>query len=341
MISFEKFLNWAESRFGDVKVRNKEIKINSIFCEDYKHHLYCNPSGGKNNLPYGAYRCWKTDRTGSLVSLVMIVDKCSFEEALETLDSTDLNLYVLQEKIENLFSKNNVIIEQNVKKKIDFPPFTYKISELNENDIWRTDAEIYLSSRKLPIDKFYICTQGDYKNRIVIPYYLNNELVYWNARLLQDKKNSPKYLGPDKSCGIGKSDVIYFPKPIYNKSKLYITEGELDAESISISGLDSAAIGGKSLEEKQIEFLRGYIPVLCFDTDNKKIDAGGEALLKIALTLKSKGFSDIFFVRPPLKFKDWNKMLVETNPKIVNNYILLNEKPFDDTTELKLKLNKM
>ncbi len=66
-ISFEKFLAWAETRFGDVSVKGNEIRINSPFAEDYKKHLWANPYGGKKGAerPYGVYRLlrrWKLRR---------------------------------------------------------------------------------------------------------------------------------------------------------------------------------------------------------------------------------------------------------------------------------------
>lgn len=347
MISYDKFLNWAEKRFGDVKISGNEIKINSIFCDDYKYHLWCNPTGGKKELPYGAYRCWKTDKTGSLISLVMKVDNCSFDEALDQLDAVDLNLLTLNKKIEELFVFNKV--EKVSFEKIKFPEGTYKILELNEDNLWRTDAEIYLKKRKMPIDNFYICTKDSkredgvlmpYKNRIIIPYYdQNNNLIYWNARLINENNKIPKYLGPHKDCGVGKSDVIYFPSYPIKKQKLYITEGEIDAYSIFLSGLYSAALGGKSIEEKQIELIRGYIPVLCFDTDDKEIDAGGNAIIAVGDMLKSKGFEEVYYVRPPKRFKDWNKMHVETSEKILKYYILKNEKEYTNSTKLELNIN--
>ena len=339
MISYERFLEWAEKRFGDVKASSKEIRINSIFTEDYKYHMSCNPSGGKKNLPYGVYHCWKTNKGGSLVSLVMLVDKCSFDEALDTLDAIDLNFENLKDQVDNLFNTKKEIKE--IIKTIELPNYTYKITELNDNNLWRTDSEIYLNNRKIPYDEFYICTNGDYKNRIIIPYFdENGVMIYWNSRLMIENKKSPKYLGPDKACGIGKSDVVYFPRHYKNNKnlKLYITEGEFDAYSLYLSGPASCALGGKSIEEKQIEMIRGFIPVLCFDTDNKKIDAGGDAMIKIGEMLKSKGFDKIYYVRPPLKYKDWNKMLVETNERIVNYYVIKNEIEFTDSTKIELKL---
>ena len=76
-IDFDTFVNWAENRFDKIQVKGKEVCLNSIFAEnDSKFHLWCNPYGGKHERTFGVFHCWKTDRKGSLVSLVMEVDKC-------------------------------------------------------------------------------------------------------------------------------------------------------------------------------------------------------------------------------------------------------------------------
>lgn len=349
-IDFNKFLQWAESRFGDVVVKGEEIMINSIYVEDYKHHLSCNPSGGKKKFPNGVYKCWKSfesnpQATGSLVSLVMQVDNCSYDEALDRLGAIDVSLRSLERKLEQFFSDQE-------KQKIDqtpdnpglaLPENTSWITDLPEGSFWREEAEYYLNNRKLPPSDYMICTGGDCKNRVIIPYYdQNQKLIYWNGRFLEESKNISKYRGPHKDCGVGKGDVIYMPDgwPPAG-SKIYITEGEFDSKSISISGLFSCAIGGKSIEEKQIEMLRPYIPVLCFDTDDKAIDAGGNALLHIGNKLKSKGFSEVYYVRPPKQFKDWNKMLVDVGPKVINVYIKQNIKQYSNSTSLELTLKRI
>ncbi len=174
----------------------------------------------------------------------------------------------------------------------------------------------------------FICTSGRYKNRILIPYYdKNNNLVYYNGRYIGDPGKNLRYLGPPKELGIGKGDVIYVQKWPNKNEKIYITEGEFDAMSLYQSGFYSAALGGKSLTDRQIDMISDYTPVLCLDADK----AGGEALLKIANTLLSKGFSKVFYVRPCKEFKDWNGLLIEKGEKILKHYVLKQEKEYENT----------
>ena len=342
MISFDKFRNWAETRFGDIIVKGDEIKINSIFETDYKHHMWCNPTGGKVDCANGVYHCWKSGKSGSLVSLVQKVDKCSYEEALERLGGVDADLIDLERRLEQFFAFKNKE-PKTIVGDAKFPESTIPIKSLSSGNFWRVEAEAYLENRKLDPDEYLICIEGEYKNRIIIPYYdQEGKLIYWNARFMNDSKLVAKYLGPKvETFGVGKEDVIYMASGWPQAGKeVYITEGEFDAKSLYISGSYAAAIGGKAIGDKQVEMLRPYIPVLAFDADSGTKDAGGTALVDIGNKLKQKGFDEVFFARPPKKYKDWNKMLVEVGPKIIQAYLGSCKKPYTIDTGIELSLNR-
>jgi DNA primase len=332
-IDFDIFLDWAESRFKDVVVKGEEIKLNSIFCEDYKHHMWCNPSGGKNQSPYGVFHCWKTDNKGSLISLVMQVDKCSFEDALDILNKTNSKIEDLERKVSEIFEKriSNKILEIE-KAKIELPNSTYSFDDLPSNNNYKRRAEEYLAKRKISSKGLFICTSGEYRNRIIIPYYnKNGDLIYYNGRYLGE--SNLRYLGPPKSLGIGKGDVLYVPEWPKEKEKIYLTEGEFDALSVKQCGLYSAAFGGKNLSESQIEIIKDYAPVLCLDADK----AGAEALIAMGDSLLQKGFNEIYYVRAPKEYKDWNGILQEEGEKILKFYIKNNERKYDFLTSVQLK----
>lgn len=345
-IDFDKFLAWAESRFDNIIVKDNEIKINSIFCEDYKHHLWCNPSGGKNKYPHGVYHCWKTDQKGSLVNLVMQFDKCSYEDALDILDGADIELNELEKKVQEIFDQKTIEPKSDQKeiKSLEIPPNCYLFSDLPSSNYIRKYASDYLKNRKIPEDNLYVCTQGRYKNRIVIPYYdRQGNLIYYNGRYIGNEGTNLRYLGPPKELGIGKSDVLFVPEWPEKQEKIYITEGEFDAISLSICGFKSVALGGKVLSEKQFSMIKDQVPVLSFDSD----DAGSDALVKIANFLLSKGITNIYYVRPCKEFKDWNGMLVNKCENVIKNYIKLQEKKYNsnpaigDWESLKINMGKI
>ncbi len=329
-IDFDSFLQWCESRFYDVQVSGNEIKINSIFKEnDQDHKLWCNPYGGKKGVELGVYHCWKTNRSGTLAGLVMEVDSCSFKEALDVLGGNQFSLDDLHQRVEELFAKEQTE-EPKSEINLELPHSSYLISSLPAGNPFRQRAEKYLSGRKIPIDGLLVATSGEYRNRIIIPYYdADKKLIYFNCRAMGDE--IPKYKGPPKTIGIGKGDVIFMPKWPSKGSKLYLTEGEFDAMALSICGLFSAALGGKNLSDYQLEILRDYDIVLSLDTD----DYGKKAIMIIGETLLHNGFK-VNYVRPPEGYKDWNALLEQYNSDVVQGYIKNNEKPFNENTLLYL-----
>ncbi|MCK9459684.1 MAG: toprim domain-containing protein [Proteobacteria bacterium] len=338
-ISADKFIDWAESRFDSVLVHGNEVKLNSIFTDDTHHKLWCNTNGGKKGQP-PCFQCWKTGNKGSLISLVCLVDNCDYETALEALGGENIVLLNLERKLKEFFDNKNKKPEEEQEEEVSntlaLPPFSSLITELPVYNFHRVQAEVYLFDRRLPIEGLYVTTGGgQYRQRVVIPYYdRNGILIYFNARYIGKLPNVNKYLGPDKKTGVGKEDVIYMPKWPSFGSKVYLTEGEFDALSIWQSGkgeLYAGAFGGKNLSEKQVEMIRHYLPVLCLDTDK----AGKSGLTKMAMILRSKGLTPTF-VRPPAIYKDWNAMLQKIGSEALVFYIRSKEKPLDDAALMRL-----
>lgn len=331
-IDYDKFVEWAESRFGHVVLSGSEVKVNSIFCEDRKHHLWCSPSGGKKNNENGVYHCWKSESKGSLVGLVMLVDGCSYEEALRTLDASPSGgIADLERRVEEMFAEKTPPasdLASNSHPPLSLPSECYYFEDLPSGNGFRVRAEEYLRSRSIPSDGLMVCTSGRYKNRILIPYRNRvGALIYYNARLVGESGSSLRYLGPPKEMGVGKGDVLYcrrWPPP---GSKVYITEGEFDSISLDLCGFPSVALGGKNMTDPHLDMIRGLRPVLCLDAD----DSGGEALPRMATKLSNAGFESIRYVRPSCEYKDWNGLLKARGTKAVEAYIKHNEKDYEFT----------
>lgn len=338
MIDPEKFIEWAEVHFDSVQVHGNEVKLNSIFKDDNDHKMWCNIKGGKKGQP-PCYHCWKTGNKGSLVSLVMMVENCDYENALQILGGENLILRNLERKLkEFLANKYSQPPEEDEEPPTNLilPSHTRLISELPPYNFHRVHAEVYLYNRKLPVDGLYVCTGGGrYRQRIIIPYYdKDGNLIYFNGRYIGPLVNIPKYLGPPKTLGVGKEDVLFVPYWPSSKNKIYLTEGEFNALSIYYSSkktLNSGAFGGKNLSDKQVEMIRHYQVILCLDTDK----AGKDGLTKMAVKLRSKGLMP-WFVRAPKIYNDWNSMLQKVGPDALIDYMLKHEKPLDDAALMRL-----
>lgn len=331
-ISFEKFESWAKNKFGkdDIVVKGKEIRLNSIFTEDAGNHMWCSPSGGKKKRKWGVYHCFKTGEKGNLIKLVSLVENCDWHEAKEILNVGNTSIRDLESQVDEFFRQQELEEEEKSKVKvISFPPNCSFIEKLKLNNWWRLKCEEYLNSRKIPINELLICTAGEYKSRIIIPYYnANNDLIYWNARHLFNGK--PKYRGPDKEIGVGKSDVVYFPYgQIPKKGEcLYVCEGEFNAISLFLSGLHSAAFGGKEMSDKQALYLKDYSIIICLDNDQ----AGIQGTSKISACINQfvmSGNKSLSYVRPPSIYNDWNEMYIQEGKEIVKGYIEKYKKNID------------
>ena len=227
-VDFDKFAEWAEKRFDKVVISGREIRVDSIFAEsDSKQHLWCNPDGGKNKIPTGVYHCWKSEKSGTLVGLVMMVDKCSKKEALEILGLKALSGkpidHINFDFDEASESFGTVLAEEHLKT-LDLPPGTFLIDKAPEN--WYQKAKKYLDGRKLKTQGLYICIAGKYYGRIIVPYYSHdNRLIYFNGRTIVD--NDLRYRGPEKELGVGKEDVLYFTVILIQTKKFISVKASL------------------------------------------------------------------------------------------------------------------
>lgn len=337
MIDFDSFVRWAEERFtGQVVVKGNEIRLNSIFTDDHKYKLWCNPSGGKHHREDGCYRCFKTDKRGTLLGLVMLVDNCSYTEAKEAIACGGAPLHELERQIDEMFEQKVIEEVKPSTTIITLPPETYLINDLPGFSRSRQAAERYMAGRKLPIDKLHFCTSGKYRNRIIIPYYdRDGNLIYFNGRHIG--KSDLRYLGPEKEIGVGKGDVLFLPRWPDPGSKVYVTEGEFDTLSLYRCGFNAAACGGKYLTDRHVEMLRPYKICLSLDTD----PSGFQGVIDMGNKLIGLGIRCVTYVRPPSQVKDWNELLCEYSENIVRAYVEKFEQPYDALTGAELLLTRL
>jgi DNA primase len=336
-ICFETFLEWAEDKFGDIKVKGNEIRACSIFHptdSDTKYRLWMSPSGGKHGREHGVYHCFDTDRKGTLLGLIMMIEKCPFEDALEIAGGTTLTAD-LEGQIDAFFANKEDTVEE-IENSICLPDDCYYIDEVKDNNRTAIEAAMYLETRKIPTEGLMVCLYGEYRDRIVIPYYdRDRELIYFNSRTLIDKDWIPKYKGPPKEIGVGKEDVIYMQHWPELGSKIYVTEGEFDSIVLRICGFNAAACGSKNLSETQINYLRDYDVIIALDQDK----AGQKALITWYEQFKDNGINEFSYVSPPKGFKDWNQLYEKTDIAIVRAFVNKERKNFSEEQYVDMTFN--
>lgn len=329
-INFERFVKWVKARFpDDYVIQGQEIRINSIFqADDSNHHLWCSTKGGKKKISSGVFHCFKTDRKGTLIKLVQLVDKCDRADAIATLQG-NARISDLERKLEEFFAVQEAqpVIEP---PKFTLPAGALLITDLPTSNWWRRKAEEYMATRKIPIDGLYVGTEEPYKFRLIIPYYdREGKLIYFNGRTMG--KSKVKYRGPPKEIGVGKEDVVFMAGAWPEAGdQLYLCEGEFNAMSLNICELKAGACGGKNMGEKQSVMLAPYRITLCLDRDK----AGKQGTTKMSsmiskLSVATGGREKLKYVLPPVGINDWNEMYLKFGPELVHHFIKKHQKPID------------
>lgn len=333
-IDRELFINWLSNKHPEIQITPKEIMIHDLW--------WMNENGQADtenklwfNLDKGCYHAWKSGKAGKIHEFIMEVEHCSKDEANEILGVSD-GLYGLEQRLDDFFNNpESPLLVAPKSNKIALPPNTYLINSLSNENPYGNRAKKYLSNRKIYLEGLMVCCDGEYRNRIIIPYYgKNGELLYYNGRALFN--GGLRYKVPDKErYKIGKDEVLWVHKWYPKNSKVYLTEGEFDAMSLVQAGFNAAACGGKNVSPKQIELLRDYHIVLAFDCDK-----AGEDAFKIANKIVDNsvgnGIKQVGLIRPPVGYKDWNEMLVKHSEKTIANYINKEEKVVEQDTFLKI-----
>ncbi|MGL4688176.1 MAG: DNA primase [Fusobacteriaceae bacterium] len=135
----------------------------------------------------------------------------------------------------------------------------------------------------------------NFRNRIIFPIYsLENKVIAFGARSLENNKNIPKYINSPDTPIFKKGNILYGigdKNSIIRKKKYSILmEGYMDVLMSTLHGFDvTLAPLGTALTEEQGKLLKRFTNnvILSFDMDAP----GQKATEKAILTLKKLGFS--------------------------------------------------
>ena len=134
------------------------------------------------------------------------------------------------------------------------------------------------------------CTQGEYFGYLIIPFYTQGRLTYWNARLVVG--NGPRYNNPPKDVtGLGKEFLIFNQDALELYNQIFICEGAINALTI---GERAIATMGKAISAAQVnKLIKSPVKrfILLLDPDAKK--------QAISLALKLVAFKKVKVVYMP------------------------------------------
>jgi hypothetical protein len=178
-------------------VKKGNVTIRCPFCEDDPgFHLGI-------NLDDGAYSCWRDyrHRGRNTVKLVMKLIKCSVEEAKHELGLDVLDFALahesLQKEIMKLFElPKTLVVGMGGVDYLEYESSFHTITPTGlKTRFWNylfdrgfsKDLEKFIETYQLKAD-----STGYYKDRIIIPVFMDDKLVTWTSRSIHAKA-IPKY----------------------------------------------------------------------------------------------------------------------------------------------------
>lgn len=244
-------------------VKRGEISIQCPFCgsADPSHHMGV-------NLINGWWSCWRNEshRGKSPIRLLIRLLGISFQKAKELAGYDDdyVDPEGLTEAIRRLKDSgtlNNEEVSDNTSLSIEM---------FKKIDLYGSTARFYhyLLDRKFEpedvrlLNNEYLlsaATSGSYKDRIIIPYILEGNIVSWTARAIADATIRYKDL-PLSDSVLPPKHVLYNIDYAFQKGNyLVLVEGAFDALKIDVTGRNygvrAVAISTKTITEQQIFLL--------------------------------------------------------------------------------------
>src|ERR1700733_8374693 len=237
------------------------------------HCPFCGSNDGSKHmgldLESPAWGCWKDDRHRGYNPgrLIQKLTNCS-DEASDLLCQAYFDTHIRPDKARHLLNIQPVIR----------PREFYEFGELDPT-LDRPFIK-YLKRRNLdphyviPRFKLHLSLSGAFAYRLILPVVHEGNWYTWIGRTIGD--NLPKYkAAPDSLNGTRPSDYLFDYENLNGGKVLVVNEGYFDAMSVTgalIAGVDSTALAGKVVTERQTRLLSALSPayefvVWCLDPD--------------------------------------------------------------------------
>lgn len=169
--------------------------------------------------------------------------------------------------------------------------------------IWDVVMNYLVNERKLTKEEIYQANLHHLGTNIVAPYYQYGMIVFWQLRMMVDKKfKFPD--GSTKSAG----DFLFGFDDVEPCGEVISVESIFNKLSI---GHDTVATGGAALKDGQIKLLKVLNPTsITFapDRDEAGIKSLTADFYAISKERKDNLFKDLLYCLPAAGYNDWNDM---------------------------------
>ena len=267
--------------------------MESLFVNnDWKKHMSV-------NVDSGLWQCFKTGRSGNFTRLYAEAEGIPYFRAQR--DLMIKNFEFLGEEVPEL-DRPETKLELDTSKLIPI-----NLDSVDSENKKVVDAWNFLFSRALfnlneeEDAPFYLCLEGKFSDRIIIPFEADGVVFYFQARALYDQ--TPKYLNPSTEIAPKPSDILYPYDE--NEDYLVVCEGPLDALSLQRKGINATATIGSSVSPRQAEILSTFQGKIILGYDND--EAGQRGIEKFDKTRKEMRMTGFEVCPPPSGYKDWNE----------------------------------
>ena len=310
---------------GRLSSNGREFIMESVFVQnDWKRHM-------SMNVETGLWQCFKTGRSGNFVRFYSEVEEIPYFRAYRDL------------MIKNFEFLGEDIPEQ-IKEERQLELDTSRLIPLNIESGYSEDPDVLrawslLFERKLftlnnpPEAEYYLCMEGKFHNRIIIPFKKDSIVYYFQGRALGDQ--TPKYLNPSTEIAPNPSEILY----PYDEDAdhVVVCEGPLDAKSLQLQGVNATATMKNYISPRQAEILSTFEGrvILGFDSDA----AGVRGCQRFDELRKERLMEDFYVCSPPKGCKDWNEAHVKG--KSLHSWIMNESSLYDFEYKLLKEINSI
>lgn len=273
-----------------VKVSNNGTHFLSRcpICGDSKK----NPRKRRFNLDYNSgnpiYHCFncEDDRgSGSFLQLYSFLNGITIEEAYNKFyryDESRITKKLSQRKIEKIKEEIEYENFNWIKDKCFTIPCNLEEGVGMMNKQYVNTLMKFIGERKIPKEyDVFICYDGKYKGRIIIPVYnKNRDIIYFQARRIPGSDIEPKYTNPT----LTKGNVILNKFRFDPEKYIITTEGLIDAFMIGKQGTSCIGSYVSEVFLKELFKINNKV-ILCFDNDIP----GYKSMIKFMVGSERKG----------------------------------------------------
>jgi hypothetical protein len=276
-------------------VKRGNLNIRCPFCgaADPSHHMGI-------SLSTGYWACWRNSehRGKSPVRLLVKLLRISYEKAraMAGLDADYVDPDGFTEVMAKFMSKGAGAQETTTRAKLDFPSefvelfpkgstrrhWNYLVHERGfaEQDLDEICYDYYLMAG----------VDGKFKDRIILPFIMNGELVAWSGRAIAESSIRYRDSSLETSLVAPKETLFNHDAMLGGGKNLIVVEGQIDALKLDYYGRDwgtrSVGVSTNSMTEEQIYILDEFSQR--FETTYFMLDNKTQFGIVDSMRLKSK-----------------------------------------------------